>query len=147
MFHLTGLLNTDNRIHMYILHMIFLPRINGVVDSFCQSWNSHPIRTEKNWTPLQIWTNGMVDRRNQNIMHVAELHNNHDVVHEDIEWYGMDWYAPHPTDDGLSTVTVDDFDCPLDDLNLDHINPLSESASFGIDLYMQALESVNSELI
>ena len=130
---------------MYLLHMIFLPRINRVVESFCLSWNSHPLRTEKNWTPLQIWTNGMVDNRNMNILHVAELHgnNNRQIAYEDMGWYGMDWVAPHPSDDGLSTVTVESLECPFNDIDLQHINPLAESASFGIDIYLQALESVS----
>ena len=62
---------------------------------------------------------------------------------DDLEWYGFDPQAPHPGDDGLSTVVVDDVDIELPEDVAEHlsrdINPLAESNSFGIDLYMEAL--------
>ena len=88
---------------MFLLHYVYTPRINNALENFCVSWNHHPLRTELNWSPLQIWTNGTADRRNGSLCHVAELHNFEDNV-TDLQWYGMDWGAPTPSEDDLSLV-------------------------------------------
>lgn len=84
-----------------------MARINHVITSFTNSWNHHPLRTMKNWSPVQIWTNGMMDIRNNHLHHISELQNTsyNDSV-DDLEWFGMDWNAPPPSDNGLSTVEV-----------------------------------------
>ena len=52
----------------------------------------------------------------------------------------MDWYAPSPTDDGLSTVTVEDVPLITNDLQpLYTIKLLDESDQFSIDLFLRAL--------
>ena len=51
------LLDVTNTLHMFMLHYIYLPRINAAISSFVAAWNKHPIRTERNWSPEQIWTN------------------------------------------------------------------------------------------
>ena len=58
----------------------------------------------------------------------------------------MYWGAPSPPDDGLRTVELDDIDMPLTAEEYDKlstIDPLTESPSFGIDLYVRALEVLN----
>ena len=57
----SGLLDISNPLHMFILHYVYLPRINAAIESFVDAWNRHPIRTERNWSPEQIWSNGMID--------------------------------------------------------------------------------------
>ena len=91
---------------MYVLHYIFNHIVNAVSVSFVDMWNHHRMRTEKTWSPLRIWTNGMMDLCNNNFQHIAECQQNLHNVGDDLTWYGMDWYAPSPSDDGLSTVTI-----------------------------------------
>ena len=58
----------------------------------------------------------------------------------------MYWGAPSPPDDGLSTVELDDIDMPLTAEEYDKlstIDPLTESPSFGIDLYVRSPEVLN----
>ena len=132
-----GIFQPGNRTHMFILHYVFLPRINKAIESFVHAWNHHPMRTERNWSPIQMWTNGMVDIRNRGRTGAISLVN--EQV-DDLEWYGYDPDAPTPTDDGLSIVDVDDVELPDVELDvLSHINPLGHSDSFGIDLYEEAL--------
>ena len=126
----------------YVLHYIFVPRINHIITSFVQGWNSHSLKSEKNWTPQQAWTNGMIDRRG--ILHIAEI-NNIPVVSEDLEWFGMDWYALHPADVGLATVNVEDVSSPLNheqEAILRRIYPMTLSAAFGIDLDLNAMHTL-----
>ena len=58
-------------------------------------------------------------------------------------WYGfaVDWEAPSPSDDGLSTVDVLNAECSFDCEKvqlLQNINPCQESSSFGVDIYSNA---------
>ena len=86
---------------MFLLHYVYTPRINNAIESFCASWNHHPLRTEQNWSPVQIWTNGMADQRNKSLCHVAKLRNFMDNI-TDLWWYEMDWGPTTPSEDDLS---------------------------------------------
>ena len=112
-----GLLNTEDRRQPHALHYIFLPRINKVISSFVTEWKRHPIRTEKNWSPERIWTNGMIDVRNMHQCQIAELNENSGAT--DLAWFGFDSSAPCPPDSGLSKVDLDDVICPLDSETLE----------------------------
>jgi len=68
-----GILDRNNDIHLFVLQFIFLPRINRALESFTSAWNLHPIRTERNWTPMRIWSNGMIDHRNCDLNAVADV--------------------------------------------------------------------------
>ena len=138
-FH-SGLLNCDDKRHLFLLHYIFLPRINRVLKSFVKSWNKHPIRTENSWSPEQITTNGTTDLQNRQYQHISEIHDFEIDGYDDLTWYGMDLYAPSQPDDGLSTVTVED----VSPITIYHqalytVNPLDESDQYGIDLFLRAL--------
>ena len=52
-----GVLDPDDECDLFVLHCIFLPRINRSLTSFTQAWNS---QLKKNWTPRQIMINNMI---------------------------------------------------------------------------------------
>ena len=88
----------------------------------------------------------MADRRNRSLCHVAELHNFEDNI-TDLQWYGMDWGAPTPSEDDLSLVQVEDLSSPLSVEayeRLNRIDPLQQSDSFGIDIYLSCLEAIQT---
>ena len=60
----TGLLDLENQIHMFVLHWVFLKRINHSLHEWMDSFNNHPLSTEHNWTPNQLWINGMLREDN-----------------------------------------------------------------------------------
>ena len=140
----SGILNRDNDIHLFVLHFVFLPRINRGLERLTSAWNNHPIRTERNWSPLQIWTNGMIDMRNQMITAVSDVADGTNV--DNFEWFGYDPNAPTPSDDGLSVVEVEDVNAHLPHAVFQQlireVNPLEYSDSFGIDVYQRALSTV-----
>jgi len=74
---------------LFALHFTFLPRINRALGSFVDAWNLHPIRTEHNWTPEQIWINGMIDLRNRQLPAVADVVEGMEST-DDLEWFGFD---------------------------------------------------------
>ena len=55
----TGSLDIGNEIDMFCLHFVFLDRINFHLDMFANAWDMHPLSTEKNWTPQQMWIYGL----------------------------------------------------------------------------------------
>lgn len=59
-----GELDPMNATDMYCLHYVFLPRINAALDAFVQSWNNHPITTEHNLTPNQLFIKGALKQNN-----------------------------------------------------------------------------------
>ena len=66
---------------------------------------------------------------------------------DDLQWFGMDWNAPHPLDNGLSTVEVDDIESPLQPLQEEYlrgINVCGISTCFGIDIFVNAINYVKS---
>lgn len=53
-----GLLDPSNELHLFCLQYVFIPRINESLSEFCRAWNSHPLSTESNHTPIQLWLAG-----------------------------------------------------------------------------------------
>ena len=73
------------------------------------------------------------------------MHQVESVNSENLEWYGMDWFAPSPRDDGLSLVELDDIQVPFSEENYERFcqyDPLAESSSFGMDIYLSAISSL-----
>ena len=88
----------------------------------------------------------MLDIRNHGCTGVSDVAGSDQNV-DDLQWFGYDPNAPSPSDDGLSTVEVDDVNVNLPDTTIDqlihNIDPLAYSDSFGIDIYLQALSLVS----
>ena len=54
------LLCPSDDIDLFLLHYIFLPRINDHLELFRQAYSRHRLRTEGNHSPLQLWINGIL---------------------------------------------------------------------------------------
>ena len=50
-----GLLNVSSDIDMSALHYIFTPIIQHHLDMFRLGWAHHKLRTERSYTPMQLW--------------------------------------------------------------------------------------------
>ncbi|KAL2078033.1 hypothetical protein ACEWY4_025718 [Coilia grayii] len=50
-----GLLDLGNATHFFCLHYVFLPRLQENLNLFRDGWDNHPLRTERNLTPNQLW--------------------------------------------------------------------------------------------
>ena len=53
-----GVLDPCNEVDIFCLHYVFLPRINKSLSDFQGSWNNHPLSTEGNMSPLQLFVEG-----------------------------------------------------------------------------------------
>ena len=54
-----GLLDIGSDVHMYALRYVFQPRINAHLKEFAEGWNNHPLSTERNMSPAQLWLWGL----------------------------------------------------------------------------------------
>lgn len=54
-----NMLDPLNEVDIFCLHFIFLPRINKHLADFEGSWNHHPLSTEGNMSPLQLFVEGL----------------------------------------------------------------------------------------
>ena len=55
-----GVLDVANEVHLYCLHLVYIPLINKALQEFKDKWNSHPVTTEENYSPRQLWVQGMM---------------------------------------------------------------------------------------
>ena len=53
-----NMLDPINEADLCALHYIFLPRINQALMHFQESWNHHPVSTERGMPPNQLFTSG-----------------------------------------------------------------------------------------
>ena len=53
------ILNPDDDIHIFCLHSVFIPRINRHLQCWRNAWIKHPMRSEHNMSPEQLWTSGL----------------------------------------------------------------------------------------
>ena len=49
-----GILNPDNDVHIYVLHYIYIPRVNDTLTAFKEGWNCHGVRTEHDQSPNKL---------------------------------------------------------------------------------------------
>ncbi|XP_073721934.1 uncharacterized protein [Misgurnus anguillicaudatus] len=55
-----GHLDISDLTHLFCCHYVFLPRLQDDLNLFRNTWDNHPIRTEGNMTPNQLWVMGSI---------------------------------------------------------------------------------------
>ncbi len=55
-----GVLDLSNELHLFCVHYTIIPRLKSDLKRFIGSWNNHPISTEGNLSPNQLWYIGML---------------------------------------------------------------------------------------
>lgn len=78
------------------------PIINEAIEQLVNQWNNHPLSTECNFSPRQLWALGMPDARNPRSSAV------HDVLigHDGIESFGVDEEDGELTGDDNQGIVV-----------------------------------------
>lgn len=54
-----GLLDVNSEVDLFALHFVFLPIIQHHLDMFQHGWAHHNLRSERNYTPMQLWIRGI----------------------------------------------------------------------------------------
>ena len=50
-----SILEISDDVHLFSLHHVYVPRISRSLNEFIQQMNNHPVSTENNQLPLQMW--------------------------------------------------------------------------------------------
>ena len=61
-----GILNPINESDLWCLHFCFLDIINHKLNDSVAAWTRHPLTTEHNLTPLQLWVQGQFENASLN---------------------------------------------------------------------------------
>ena len=134
---MSGILNIENPIDMFALHLVFTRRINKALDDFVAIFNNHRLSTEHNSTPNQIWVNAMLDDD-----HPLNANNGMDEPVVD-QFYGEDPHGPRPEPDDHAVIVE-----PVEISNsheitnylLSQVTVDKPSSQAGIDTYCQILQ-------
>ena len=136
-------LDPDNEIHMFALQYVFMPRVNRALDCFIAQWNHHPIRTEGNESPLQLWTAGFYKFAESDYRAVRDVL---DFETVNFNEYGVDDDGPTPQLQTNNHVVVPRSLVELSEEEEaflhSHIDPLNEDENFGITLYRRSVNIV-----
>ncbi|XP_028412590.1 uncharacterized protein LOC114535487 [Dendronephthya gigantea] len=137
-----GILEPSNPSHLFALHYTYIPRINRHLETWRQGYLQHRIRTARNRSPMQLYIIGLLQYRNS--QHVAI----HDLYEPTTMQYAVDWGGPLPVDADVDVVEVPETICPFSPQRFEElqatIDPLRESDSYGIDIYLESLRFVNT---
>ncbi|KAJ7391273.1 hypothetical protein OS493_019405 [Desmophyllum pertusum] len=136
------LLDVDNDVHIWCLHYIYLPMLNNHLQTWRDAWIHHPLRTEQNKTPMQLWIGGLhFTQFGQRMLQDAQ----EPITQEEIDQYGIDWNGPVGTNQD-NIVQVPDTTCPLDDHNLTLLKQAVDfridDGHYGISLYNDTMAEV-----
>ena len=102
-----GVLDPHNEVNLFALHIVYLDLINAALRECVGQSNNHPVTTENNLSPQQLWIRGMVLLQNSGYSAVES-------VVQDMANYGIDVDGPVPEDDSrlvnvpVTSINVDD---------------------------------------
>lgn len=138
-----GLLHLDSEVEIFALHYIFQPRINKALELFKGGWNRHALSSEHNATPTQLWVTGMLRQRHSSRVEVDE------ILGVPPSEFGIDYDGPIPVSDTAVSVTPNNLILNNQQMTqlYQRVDPLQNSANWGIDLYVSAAETVYEILI
>ena len=111
---------------VWLLHSIYLPRINKSLLDFSRAWNHHPIQTERNWSLRQIMLNSLIQQ--------SDIQSNYAILSD----FGIDYEGP-VLDEEIGTVVVPSTDVPLIEDNLQELLDIIDTETFFDDLGIQHL--------
>ncbi|MEQ2257737.1 hypothetical protein ILYODFUR_037827 [Ilyodon furcidens] len=117
-----GLIDLSNAVHLFCVGYVFIPRLREDLQVFEECWNSHPLRTERNLTPNQLWMIGMLQEPVSE-PDLTEIQHAEELLSEEQQ-----------SEEVEHGVNVPVLQCPLSAEKvhaLQQLNPLAESASLG----------------
>ncbi len=141
-------LDISNETHLFCLHYVFIPRINRHLNLFQEGYDNHPLRTESNMTPVQLWVSGL-----SNLDATGAPSNS---AESNTDTFGIDYEGPLPSQRfggetwNENSVEVPEIACPINDAQVNllrtMVNPLGTSSSYEIDIYVRTVQVVDNML-
>ena len=139
-----GILDQTDELHLFSLHFVFVPRINNLLNRWATAYNRHPLATEHNSTPRQLWVESMLHMQNSDHTAPGGVFNREDVEGS-IEQYGVDWEGPCSSENeadqyGVTVPRINsNFSPHIIQQLQESIDPLASSELFGMDIYLLCL--------
>ena len=130
-------LDVNNERHVVCLHFVFVPRINRDLEEFRRMWNCHPLSSEKNMTPNQLWITGM--------QRFCERTLGEEMSEADLEEFGVEPHIEVPDGQWEETEVVVPQIVDFNDEEAlkrmaEAIDPVSDDGNYGVSVYLRALE-------
>ncbi|XP_073803827.1 uncharacterized protein [Danio rerio] len=125
-----GMLDPDQDLYIICLHYVFLTRLNWHLKQFVQMWDRHPLSTEGNRSPLQLWIAGL-------LLGHQEYPDQIDITN-----WGIDWDGPVAAPDSEAIevpVPSPDMRHRVEEQLKANIDPFITTESSGVDIYLQAI--------
>ena len=137
-----GLLDPLNDVDLFCIHFVYLPRVNLQLNHFMKSWNNHSLRTAGGFTPIQLWTRGIMYADSSVLEDVSSgLSIPSDYGVED---------TGHINAFDSGSIIVPEVVADLDDDQMEllrtQFNPLTHSDYNGVDIYQAIHEIVDTML-
>ena len=98
----SGILDPTDEVHLFCIHLVYIPPIN----QFIGQWNNHPVSTQCNFSPNQLWIQGMLHFRNSGYKAVTDVTASKAV--NLFNHYGIDEEGPVPDMQSDYAVSVPD---------------------------------------
>lgn len=138
-----GLFCSTSEVQLYCLQLVYLDLINQALDEFTAEWNNHPVTTEANFSPQQLWVSGMVTLQHSNYTAVQDVLG----ATGDYSTYGIDEEGPVPQAEEYSVrVQQSALNLSADQLQIiqNTINEFRGESHNGTVSYLMALEIIHS---
>ena len=136
-----GYLDPISERDLFALHFVFLPRIQRSLSIFQEGWNNHGIRTEHNKTPNQLFASGALQLRHAGLVAL-------DFFEQVANDHGIDEDDRNAVQDAAEGTHVPEVSFQLTAAQLDtlkqSINPLEDCQNYGIDIYIQVIQLLQS---
>ena len=133
-----GILDILNDGHVYCLHYVYIPRINASLEEFVSQMSNHPISSERNQSPLQMWEKGMLEN----------MHSEHTALQpSEMEEYGIDPESILSVEDEDYQVSVSSPSFNFTDEQLNCMPPpLQNDGNSGINIFLECVGIIDSFL-
>ncbi len=116
-----GLLDPMNEEHMFCLHFVYIPRLQRALDEFVLQWNYHPVSTESNLSPEQLFITGCFANPSVD-----------DTMPEDIDMFGN---GADSDDDAPLEINDDDYEVSVPNSAVQLSNEMLTLLSEQIDVF------------
>ena len=128
-----SILDISDDVHLFSLHHVYVPRINRSLNEFIQQMNNHPVSTENDQSPLQMWERGMLEN----------MHSGHTALSpEEIQDLGVDlylWGALSVEEDYQVNVLPPTIELTAQQLT-QMPSPLQNDENYGVNIFKQCVE-------
>ena len=143
-----GVLSDKNPVQMFVLHHVYLPRLQADLREWRNTHNHHPVSTAGNQTPLRLWHESFILHANSEYSSIQNvLFSTDDSRREEIRSFRENNDFPEPDDIKIKLSRVPS---PISEARLEElhrtIDVTRQSPCNGIDIYQDVMRFVRGAI-